>query len=158
MRETLFHLAASVLEDLQCSLCHLLVIHLQTTQQRLKRLCRVERHRVCEWQHLCGMTKKTNKKKRLKRSQQINYVQYLYWIILVHKHKLTEKMWWSFYANIINVTNIEWIQWLLLLPAPPPGQSCRRGITYQSMFIFYCLSCHNHFTQWTNSKTVHLLH
>lgn len=42
VRETLFHLAASVLEDLQRSLCHFLIFHLQTTQQRLERLCRVE--------------------------------------------------------------------------------------------------------------------
>lgn len=42
VRETLFHLASRVLEDLQCSLGYLLIIHLQTTQQRLKRLCRVE--------------------------------------------------------------------------------------------------------------------
>lgn len=58
MRKALFHLAACVLEDLQRSLCNLLVIHLQTTQQGLKRLCRVERHRVCERQHLCGMKTK----------------------------------------------------------------------------------------------------
>lgn len=42
MRKTLFQLAACVLEDLQRGLGDLLVIHLQTTQQRLKRLCRVE--------------------------------------------------------------------------------------------------------------------
>lgn len=55
VRKTLFHLAARVLEDLQRSLCNLLVVHLQTTQQRLECLCGVERHRVCERQHLCGM-------------------------------------------------------------------------------------------------------
>lgn len=54
VRETLFHLAACVLEDLQSSLGHLLVVHLQTSQQRLKRLCGVERHGMGERQHLRG--------------------------------------------------------------------------------------------------------
>lgn len=55
MRKTLFHLAACVLEDLQCSLGNLFIIHLQTTQKGLECLCRVERHWVCERQHLCGI-------------------------------------------------------------------------------------------------------
>lgn len=42
VRETLFHLAASVLEDLQRCLCNLLVVHLQTTQQGLECLRGVE--------------------------------------------------------------------------------------------------------------------
>lgn len=52
VRETLFHLAARVLKDLQCSLGNFLIVHLQTTQQGLKCFCRVERHWVCERQHL----------------------------------------------------------------------------------------------------------
>lgn len=48
VRETLLHLVPSVFEDLQRSFCHLLVIHLQAPQKRLKGLSRVERHRVCE--------------------------------------------------------------------------------------------------------------
>ncbi len=58
VRKTLFHLASCVFEDLQRSLCNLFVIHLQTAQQGLKRLCGVERHRVCEGEHLCGRTNK----------------------------------------------------------------------------------------------------
>jgi len=50
--EALLHLAAGVLEDLQGRLGHLLIIHLEAAQQGLKRLRRVERHRVGKRQHL----------------------------------------------------------------------------------------------------------
>lgn len=61
VRETLFHLAARVLEDLQRRLCNLLVVHLQTTQQGLECLCGVEWHRVCKRQHLFGIKKRKGK-------------------------------------------------------------------------------------------------
>jgi len=53
--KALLHPVACVLEDLQRCFGHLLVVHFQTAQQRLERLCRVERHRVCKGEHLCGI-------------------------------------------------------------------------------------------------------
>lgn len=60
MRETLLHLAASVLEDLQRRFCNFLVIHFQTAQQRLKSLSGVKGHWVSEGQHLRGRGKGHN--------------------------------------------------------------------------------------------------
>ena len=50
--EALLQFAASVFENLQCCLSHLLVVHLQTAEERLKRLSRVEGHWVSEGQNL----------------------------------------------------------------------------------------------------------
>lgn len=58
VREALLHLAACVPEDLQGRFGHLLVVHFQAAEQRLKRLGRVEGHGVGEGEHLHGRREK----------------------------------------------------------------------------------------------------